>query len=167
MALKMLVFFVVASFVAWPLLIIGLQQRRESRERNEIEHTRTTGVIVDYVRGTFRTGRGGVSTYWKPVVEFTAEGQKVRAEYENRMDQEQFPVGKAVEILYDVSDPTRFHLEEDPVFISGGAGAIRYALIWIIGSAVLTVLLAVFVGGLSVDFRYLGHRIQWFIHRHR
>ena len=151
--LKMLVFFAAASLFAWPLLFMGIGTRRDVRRRNETEHTRTTGVIVDYVSKTFRTGRSGTNTYWKPVVEFTAEGQAYHLEYANMMNQERSPVGTRVDILYDVSDPTRFHLEADPVFVSPGSGAIKYALIWIIASAVLTVLLAVFVGGARIEPR--------------
>ncbi len=145
--LKMLLFFCVASLFAWPLLFAGLGTRRDSRRRSETEHTRTTGVIVDYARGSFSSGRSAGNGYWKPVVEFTADGQAYRLEYPNMMNRDKYPAGTKVEILYDVSDPTRFHLEADPVFTSPGAGAIRIALIWIILSALLTVALAVFVGG--------------------
>ena len=69
-------------------------------------------------------------------------------------------VGATVDILYDVSDPTRFHLESDPVFTDPGGGAIRIALIWILLSAALTVFLAVFVGGATFNFRHLWHDIR-------
>lgn len=147
MILKMLFFFAVASFPAWFLLVAGIQTRRESRIRNEVEHTRTTGVIVDYVLRHINRGRGGGYSYWRPVVEFTAEGESFRLEYENRMDKNAYPVGKSVDILYDVSDPSHFHLAEDPVFTDPGGGAIRLSLIWIFGAVVLDIILAVFVGG--------------------
>lgn len=159
MAAKMLFFFAAASWIAWILLITGLQTRKELRQRNEVEHTRATGTIVDYVRKE-RRGNGGVSAYWKPVVEFTADGQTRRAEYENWMDRDRFPVGTAVDILYDVSDPSRFHLEADPVFVDPGGGAIRISLIWILLSAALTIALAVFVGGARFDFRQLWWDLQ-------
>ncbi|MBQ8962517.1 MAG: DUF3592 domain-containing protein [Lachnospiraceae bacterium] len=165
MVLKMLAFFAATSFVAWILLIMGFQTRRESRQRNETEHTRTTGSIVDYARGEHRYGKGGIDVYWKPVVEFIADGQKFHAEYPNRMDKDKYPVGTEVEILYDVSNPSRFHLEADPVFTDPGGGAIRMSLIWILISAVLTILLAVFVGGLRIDFQETWYRIGLFFHR--
>ena len=125
MFLKMLAFFAATSWVAWMLMFMGFQTKRESRQRSETEHTRTTGTIIGYARGEHRSGRRGVYVYWKPVVEFLAEGQKYRAEYPNRMDRKQFPIGTEVEILYDVSDPLHFHLEADPVFTDPGGGAIR------------------------------------------
>jgi len=165
MLLKLLAFFAATSWVAWMLMFVGFQTKRESRQRSETEHTRTTGTIIDYARGEHRSGRRGVHVYWKPVVEFLAEGQKYRAEYPNRMDRDKFPIGTEVEILYDVSDPLRFHLEADPVFEDPGGGAIRLSIIWIAACAVLTLLLAVFVGGLRIDFRYLWYRIRLLFHQ--
>lgn len=167
MALKMLAFFAATSWVAWILLFMGFQTKKESRQRSETEHTRTSGTIVDYVRGEHRYGRGGVSVYWKPVIEYTADGQKYHAEYENRMDRNQYPVGTDVDILYDVNAPLRFHLEKDPVFTDPGGGAIRISLIWIIACAVLTILLAVFVGGIRIDFGKLWYQIRMLFYRQR
>ena len=100
---------------------------------------------------------------WRPIVEYTAEGQSCRREYENQMDRDRFPEGMSVEVLYDVSAPGHFHLEADPVFIHRGAGAIRIALIWILASAALTVFLAVFVGGAQFDWGgTLRHAQQFF-----
>ena len=84
-------------------MFMGFQTKRESRQRSETEHTRTTGTIIDYARGEHRSGRRGVHVYWKPVVEFLAEGQKYRAEYPNRMDRDQFPIGTEVDILYELA----------------------------------------------------------------
>ena len=147
MAVKILFFFAVCSFAAWPLLFAGIGTRRDTRRREERENTRTTGVIVAYVRRETGIGRRGTMVSWRPVVEYTAEGQSYREEYDNQMNRAQFPEGLNVEVLYDVSAPDHFHLEADPVFIYKGTGAIRVALIWILASAALTIFLAVFVGG--------------------
>ena len=159
MSWKMLLFFAVASFFAWPLLFAGVSQRRESRRRNEQERSRTTGTIVEYVVKSGATGG------YRPVIEFTADGERLRLEYENPTNREQYPVGAAVDVMYDVSNPSHFHLESDPVFARGGAGAIRIALIWIIASAALTVALAVLVGGARFDFEYLWYRIRMALRR--
>ena len=165
MLLKMALFFGMCSFIGWLGLWAGIGTRRDTLRREEQEHTRTTGRIVDYVRKVHRSGRrGGGASYWVPVVEFRADGQSIRAEYENSMDRERFPVGMETDVLYDVSDPSRFHLAEDPVFIYAGSVAIRFAVIWIVVSAVLTVALAVFVGGASVDFIHLWRRFRIYVH---
>lgn len=148
---KMLLFFAASSFVAWIILFVGLSTRRELRRRNERETTRTTGVIVDYVRAETRMGKRGQLEYRKPVIEFTADGQSVRGEYDTSMGRDAHPIGETVDVLYDVSDPSRFHLAYDPVYADPGGGAIRLAVIWIAVSAALTVALAVFVGGATFD----------------
>ncbi len=164
---KMLFFFAVASFLAWPLLFAGIGTRRDARRREEREYTRTTGVIVAYVRreiGMERRPKGlasqrpeglasrrGTVASWRPIVEYTAEGQLYRQEYDGQMDRNRFPEGLNVEVLYDVNAPEHFHLEADPVFIHKGAGAIRFALVWILASAALTIILAVFVGDARPD----------------
>jgi len=143
----LLAIFAAITFAAWILLYLGISQRLESNRRNERERARTTGRIVGYVRREQRTGRrGGRRVYWRPVVEFTAEGRTLREEYENRMDREQFPEGAEVEVLYSAGDPACFHLVADPVFVSGGSEAIRVALVWILAAAVLTILLSLFIG---------------------
>ena len=163
MFIKMLFFFAVFSCTAWMLLFMGLQTRRETRLRKETEHTLTTGMIVDY---THRQHRGRTTShYWTPVVEFTADGRKYREDYENRMDPEKYPVGSEIDIFYDVSDPSHYHLRMDPVFTDPGSGAIRISIIWILASAALTVILAVFVGGLRIDFREIGFRLRMLFHR--
>lgn len=170
MALKMLFFFAVASFPAWFLLFAGIGTRRDMARKADREYTPADGTIVDYVRmerNTSRRGYNSVSVYYKPVVEFTAEGQVRRATYENSLQPEQFPVGSAVKVMYDVSAPDHFHLEEDPVMIYRGDGAIRVAVIWILASALLTVVLAVFVGGADLSFEATGQRIQQFFHGRR
>ena len=162
MGIKMLVFFAVASFTGWLLFFAGVGTRREVRRKKDAQYTQCVGTIVDYVRKEVPAGRSGTRVTWKPVVAFTADGRKLRAEYENSMDRDQFPVGAEVGVLYNVSNPAHFHLEADPVFIDSGAGAMRVGLIWILASALLTVLLAVFVGGATFDFGEMWYRVRSF-----
>jgi len=167
MILKMLVFFAVASLPAWFLLSAGIGTRRDARRRADREYTRADGTIVDYVRHEVPSGRRGKNVYWKPIVEYTAEGQDYRVTYENSLVPEQFPTGTGVVVLYDVSNPSSFHLEADPVYIYQGDGAIRVAVIWILASVALTVFLAVFVGGARFDFSGIGRDAQHFFHGRR
>ena len=164
---KMLLFFVATSFPAWFLLFAGIGTRRDARRQEELEHTRATGVIVDYILREVRTDKRGSMVSWQPVVEYTAEGHSYREVYKNEMNRAQYPEGTSVEVLYDVSDPTHFHLEADPVFIYRGAGAIRVSLIWILVSAALTIFLAVFVGGARFTFMDATHRAPVFFRGRR
>ena len=160
MVSKMLTFFAVASFTGWILLFIGISSRRELRRRIEQEHTRTTGRIVDHVLRTPPTSNNSSRAYPVPVIEFSAEGQSYRLVYENRLDPDSFPKGETVDVLYDVSDPTHFHLDADPVFCSCGKAAIKFSLIWILASAALTFLLATVVGGFRPDLSHIHHFFQ-------
>ena len=164
--LKMLFFFAVTSFIGWIMLFTGIGTRRDVQRRNDRERARTTGTIVDYVRKVRPMGRS-TRVSWHPVVEFTADGERCRLEYDGYTDREQFPLGMELEILYDVSDPSHFHLEANPVYTNNGATAIRVAVIWILASAALTLILAVFVGGYRFDLNYTWHKIQRFFSRLR
>lgn len=146
MYVRILVFFVVTSLGAWIIMFMGFRTKRESSRYLETETTMTRGTIVDYERKYVRAGRGGAYTCWTPIVEFSAKGQTYRLKYRNYMEKEKFPVGKEVDIYYDMSDPTQFHLLEDPVYTDPGGGAIRIGLIGIVICAVLAVLFEIFVG---------------------
>ena len=154
---KMLLFFGVSSLLGWIMLFTGISSRREQRRREEYERTRATGRIVDYVRRDRRGRYGNVTTY-RPVIEFVADGDPVRKEYENAMIPEAHPVGEEVEVLYNISDPTRFHLESDQAFSEGAGNLARFGAIVIALAAVLTLVMAVFVGGL--DLGQLGHHTR-------
>ncbi|MBR3502849.1 MAG: DUF3592 domain-containing protein [Clostridia bacterium] len=160
MTYKMLLFFGVMSLGGWFLLFAGLLQRRDSRRRSEQEYTETTGVIVDYVLKKMSTGGGRRFQYWCPVIEFTIGWQNYRLQYENHMNREKFPIGETVGILYDINDPTHFHLDSDPVFTDPGGGAIRFALVWFLICAVTTIFFAVFVGGATFDFTRMWYRLK-------
>lgn len=163
--LAFLLSFALLSIADWIILYMGVRSRREARLREDTEHTRTTGVIVDHVRKVIRTGRsGGSHVFWKPVIEFSAEGQDYHLEYGNIMNREKYPVGKTVDILYDVSVPTHFHLEEDPMFLRHG-GAVPIGIIWIIASAVFVYVVVMVVYGERIDFEPLWQSIVGIFHR--
>lgn len=148
-AMKALYFFGLSSLFGWIFLFTGIHARFEKRRRDESEHTRVTGRIVDYARKE-SLSRGRSYVHWSPVIEFEADGRHCRREYGEWMDPERHPVGEAVELLYDVSDPARFHLVSDEAYANGGRALTRIGLIWIAGAAALTLALAVFVGGLRL-----------------
>ena len=79
--LKMLFFFAVTSFIGWIMLFTGIGTRRDVQRRNDRERARTTGTIVDYVRKVRPMGRS-TRVSWHPVVEFTADGERCRLEYD-------------------------------------------------------------------------------------
>ncbi len=161
MTYNVLFCFFMFSMAGWFILFAGISTYRNKRRREEVETTRTTGRIVDYVLKERPKGKGGTSVYWKPVIEFSVYPHTYRLEYDNALKESLHPVGENVEILYDLNDPSHFHLEDDPVYINGGRKAIRFGVIWILASAAITMALAVFVGGLSLRDTWM--RIRYFL----
>ncbi len=147
MWIKILMFFAISSGFGWVLLLIGFSTRRSIRRRNDIERCRTAGTVSGYKTAETVSSRGGKRTVYRMTVDFTADGRAMSLEYENSMDREKFPPGTPVEVLYDMDDPTHFHLEEDPVFQTEGGRAVQIGAIWILAAAALTLALAVLVGG--------------------
>ena len=156
---KMLVFFGVSSLFGWIFVFVGISARREQRRREESEHTRASGVVVEYTDGE-RHGKHGPYVIHRPVIEFTADGAKVRKTYENSLKQEEFPVGTEVEVLYDVNDPARFHLESDLAFSRGSGNLMKIGLVWVLLAALLTFALAIFVGGWRPDISHVGRDVK-------
>lgn len=156
---KMLQFFGLSSLFGWVILFAGIGSRREQRRREETEHTRAAGRIVEYAARE-KIGKNGKYTVYTPVIEFMADGRRVRGEYESGMKRDEHPVGEEVEVFYDVSRPERFHLESDPAFSRGAGNLMKLGLIWIVLAAALTLALAVLVGGLRLDFGDIFWRIR-------
>lgn len=152
MAVKILTCFAVYSLVGWILLFTGIGSKRDQRRREERERARATGRVAEYVKKTRPAQRrNGPREYFLPVIEFTAEERAYRLEYTDSLDQGRYPVGETVEVLYDPDHPERFHLEEDLAFSRGGSNIVRFGAIWIVVSFILTMVLAVFVGGYAPD----------------
>ena len=141
-----LIVFGIISLPGWIMLIYALKSRRARERREERERARATGRVVEYVRQTRRYRRGPTIHFTWPVVEFRAEGQTVRQQYENSLSSEQYPVGADVDVVYDADDPTRFHLDADADFSQGAGSYTWMGIIWILVCAVLAVALTMVVG---------------------
>ena len=145
MILKMLAFFAVASLGGWSWLMTALAIRRRKRRETE----RAEGVVADNAIKAYRTGRRvRVTRYrWVSTIEYTALGQRRESRYVNPGAEPRYRAGTPVEVLFDPNDPLRAHITDDPLFEDDEDRSIRGAVIWILAAAVLTVLLAVCVGG--------------------
>ena len=80
--------FTAISAAGWILLIVGIAVQRYQSLRQEQERTRATGTVVAHAGGT---GRG---RYCMPVIEFTADGQKIRQRCKGTFEREKYPVGQ-------------------------------------------------------------------------
>lgn len=148
---KALFFFAVSSLFGGVILFAGIISYRGKRRREDRERTRTTGRIVEYIRKESHSSRTDSIVYYVPVIDFTADGERICREYENRLSPEEHPVGEVLDVLYDISQPEHFHLESDPAYRRGAGNLMLVGFIWIVLAILLTAVLAIFVGGVTID----------------
>lgn len=150
--LAALICFAIFSLAGWIMLVSALQSRRKRLYREERERARATGKIVEYIHRTKRIYRGPTIRQTLPVIEFTADGRLIRQEYENSLKEADYPVGAAVDVLYDADDPARFHLEADESFAKEAGSLLRIGVVMIVASAVLAFGLAMLLNRPPADF---------------
>ena len=125
------------SLVGLGILRIGLQGQRDWERRLERERTRATGTVVGYVSRRRSFGRSSLITRQYPVVEFRVDGGLQRHACDCELSPDEFPVGTALEVLYEADDPARFHPEAYHRIEEGGnRHFIRFGLVWIACMAV-------------------------------
>ncbi len=136
-----LIIFAGCSLTGWIFVGVALHTRRYQQKKEQNERSLATGQIVDLVKKTRHSGRGGTAVYYVPVVAFEANGRLFRLENENgNRDQEKITVGQAVDVLYDEQDPARFHLAEDDANEVASESLMRFGALLIAGAAALAVL---------------------------
>ena len=134
--LLFLVLFPLLAVSGVALVHIGLSGLRAARLQEETERARAFGTVVDIVRHPPR-GRGKPPSF-HPVVEFEAEGRRMRLECPAGYWTGQFSVGEKVDLCYNADDPACFHL--DKLFdknMTGDRVTIAVGLAWIAASAVV------------------------------
>ena len=111
---KFLILYAATSFAGWLFACIGISGMRDTRKREARETSHTTGQVVEHVKYRKRSRnharrprRPRYYTYWRAVVEFTAEGKAFRAE--GMLVDGKPAVGETIDIWYDPDDPTHFH----------------------------------------------------------
>ena len=132
-------------------LIEALGDRRKWRRREDAERTRTMGVIVGFAeerhRYAHRHGRVRSTHYvtvYYPIVRFQVDGVEYKLKSTGIVPRDKFPVGQAVDLLYDPNNPTQFHLDRGDMEERSTRGAIIFALVWLtIAVATIAVLLSV------------------------
>ena len=101
---------------------------------------RQGGVFRD-AREPARKYRNVVHEHDSPVVEFSVDGTTVRHKSDIEYGENTFEVDEIVHLLYDPSDPSRFHLEKGfRRLLSSGGTLIAVGIAWVVLSCVLVVL---------------------------
>ena len=142
---KFLILYAAAASPGWLFVCIGISGMRGTRKREARETTHTTGKVVEHIqyrkRARSHRRRPGWSryyTYWRAVVEYTAEGQPFRLE-SVCLDGKP-AVGETIDIWYDPDAPLHFHqsgqLERD---FRNDAMMIAAGVLWALFAIFLTV----------------------------
>ena len=129
------------SLTGFIFIGVALYTKRYQRKKEMTEVSPAKGTIVDIVEKIHRSGKGGTVRYYVPVVAFSAKNKEYRLENENgNREPDKIGIGKTVDVMYDQSDPTHFHLTEDDANQTASGSLLRFGLIIVIGAAVLDII---------------------------
>ncbi len=137
---RMILIFVLVNLPAWCFIGYALYSTVKERRRQDREYTRATGTVTELIPHEVRTGRNGtrIEIYWKPVVEYNADGTLVKHESPIEYREGDFEVGETVDLFYDLNDPSHFHLEKHYEREAYTAKlCIKIGLVWTVVSAVI------------------------------
>ena len=126
-------------------LFEALGDRRKWLKREEVERSRTTGVIVGFAeeRHRYRRRRSLNAPYvtvYYPIVRFQADGVEYELKSASVVPRDKYPEGQSVDLLYDPNNPNHFHLDRGDAQERSNRGTIIFALVWL-AIAVTTIVL--------------------------
>ena len=96
--------------------------------------------MTELIPHQVRTGKSGtrIETYWKPMVEYNADGTLVKHESPIEYREGDFEVGETVDLFYDLNDPSHFHIEKLYEREANTARlCVKIGLVWAVVSAVI------------------------------
>ena len=143
--IKVLELFLGFSLVGWVCLIYGVLRKRWFRRKLERETEVAQARILRYVVKAMSNGRTTRKGYF-PVLSFPVNGEAVEIQAREELKPEEHPQGSELTVWFDPYKPKRLHLTEDDNEI--GSGMVRLSLFFILGAAVLSLIVGVFA------FRY-------------
>lgn len=130
-------------------LFEALGERSKWLKREEVERSRTTGVIVGFAEERHRYRRrrslnAHYGTVYYPIVRFQVDGVEYKLKCTSIVPRDKYPEGQAMDLLYDPNNPTHFHLYRGDMKERSNRGTIIFALVWLaIAVATIVVLLSV------------------------
>lgn len=142
---KTLLLFLGISLCGWVSLIYGILRarwfrRKLERETEEAEARILSYKVKDVSAGRYRTRKG-----YFPRLCFRANGAEVEVQSKEELKPEEHPEGSAVRLWFDPYAPDHLHPSEDDGEL--GAGMQRIGWYFILGAAVLSLILGFFSFG--------------------
>jgi|GEM_PF-4080089 len=139
---KVLLLFFCLSVLGWVSYIYGVLRSHWFRRKLERETEEAEARIVGYkVRqvseGRYRTRKG-----YFPRLAFRVNGQEIEIQSKEELKTEEHPEGSTVRLWFDPYAPQHLHMTEDDGDL--GAGMKRIGRYFILGAAVLSVIIGAF-----------------------
>ncbi|MDO5702792.1 MAG: hypothetical protein Q4G47_05510 [Lachnospiraceae bacterium] len=134
---------VIASLPGFIFICLGIYEIIIMRRKQKRETARAVGKVVCFDTRVSRTGkyRNVVRVHDSPVVEFSADGTKVRHTSDIEYRENTFEVDEIVHLFYDPSAPSRFHLEKGfGNILSMGGTLIAAGIGWVVITCALVIL---------------------------
>lgn len=138
---KVLLLFLGFSFVGWVCLIYGIFRDRWFRRKLERETEEAQARIVRYTIKAVSSGRSTRKGFF-PVLSFPVNGVEAQIQAREELKPEEHPEGSKVTLWFDPYEPRHLHMTPDDNEI--GSGMKRLSLFFILGAAVLSLIIGVF-----------------------
>lgn len=139
--MKVLLLFLGFSLVGWVCLVYGVLRKRWFQRKLERETESAQARIVRYVVKAVSNGRT-IRKGFFPVLSFPVNGDAVEIQAKEELKPEEYPEASKLTVWFDPYEPKHLHLTEDDNEI--GSGMVRLSLYFILGSAVLSLIIGVF-----------------------
>ena len=144
--MKTLVLFMGLSLCGWVSLIYGVLRARWFRRKLDRETEEGEAKILSYKMKYVSEGKNRYRKGYFPRLSFRVNGAEVEVQSKEELKPEEYPVGSAVRLWFDPYEPRHLHMTEDDNDL--GHGMMRIGWFFIIGAAVLTVVISLVMGWL-------------------
>ncbi len=139
---KVLLLFFCLSLVGWVCFVYGVLRERWFRRKLERETEQAEATVLQYTVKTVSEGRYRTRNGYFPVLSFPVNGSEAQIQAKEELKPEEHPEGSKVTLWFDPYDPRHLHMTPDDNEI--GSGVKRLSLFFILGAAVVSLIVGVF-----------------------
>lgn len=140
--IKVIELFLGLSLCGWVSLLYGVFRNRWFRRKLERETEQAEATVVRYTVKTVSEGRYRTRKGYFPVLRYLVNGVEAEFQSKEELKPEEHPEGSKVHLWFDPYEPRHLHMTEDDGEL--GDGMKRIGKFFILGAAVLSVIIGVF-----------------------
>ena len=141
--IKVIELFLGLSLMGWVSLIYGVLRDRWFRRKLDRETEEARARILRYTVKTVSEGKYRSRKGYFPVLSFPVNGEEIEVQAREELKPEEYPEGAEVRLWFDPYEPKQLHITEDDNEL--GAGMKRIGWYFILGAAVLSLVIGSFV----------------------